>query len=199
MKRYHSKELLLLKKIYDKDQILFESATPGSYQLEILDNGTFEYTACGGGGGGGGSAAAHAWYGGTGGSAAAFSGFIVLKKGLYTINIGAGGPGGAPSGSNAYAGGNGENTSFLLNEINLINTGGGHGGNGTGGSYNDGAGGILSVHSSIEIISSKIQKNGVAASTVSILGNGFGSGGYAQVANWGTNGTGGYVKLIYKF
>lgn len=185
------------RKPYKKDFILFESGTPGTYTIEIK-SGIFELMICGAGGGGGGSATKHSWLGSNGGSGAAFKGEVKLSTSSLQLTIGQGGNGGPSSGRNAGAGGNGTASSIYQNSVNLITTGAGNGGGGTGDGAggNNGNGGTLTI-GGLNIVSSSIQSNGVAKSTVSVLENNFGAGGAAQSYNSGTNGQNGYIKIQF--
>lgn len=184
--------------VYPKDFVVFESSTPGTYTFEIK-KAQFEVTGSGAGGGGGGSATSHSWYGQVGGSAAAFKGIAQLEKGTLTITVGTPGNGGNASGRNAGPGSNGTSTTISVNNATLLTLGGGNGGGGTGNGSgaNNGAGGIITVSPELKIISAEIKTNGMAQSTVSILGNGFGAGGNIRAANSGLPGTAGYIKIQF--
>lgn len=162
---------------YEVGQVLFESGTPGTYNLEVEFTGLYEIWICGAGGGGGKtsgmSSVKH-----RGGSAAAFQGVVKLKKGNFPLSIGERGNQGKYISTEGGASSIGE---FII-------CGGGIGG------FQGAAGGTLTIN--IEIVSSTIQSNGVAASSASVLGNGYGAGGYGnENGTWGTNG---YIKIIYK-
>lgn len=194
---------------YALNEVIFESGTPGTYTLNVKQSGYYTLTTCGAGGGGGGSAGAHAWYGGNGGSGAAFSGKVWLAAGKYEIKIGKGGYGGYASGRNATRGGwfyptettNG--VTYLVfygsgTAKGMIYLFGGQGGHGTG-SYatGGGAGGELDIDD-LQIASSTIKSNGKNESTSSLLQNGYGAGGKAGgLAEHGTGGTNGYMKIVY--
>lgn len=113
---FWSKELMMnAKSIYEEEQILFESATPGTYTLEIAQNGIYEVSCIAGGGGGScyyitGMMAHQGSCGGASGSG--FQCCLELKKGSYQIVVGSGGAGAAISGSDMPASGNGGNSSF---------------------------------------------------------------------------------------
>ena len=183
---------------YIVDQHIFGNTSSGTYTLDI-EKGVFKVSICGGGGGGGGSATSHSWLGTNGGSGAAFKGLVKFPKTTLSITIGKGGNGGNASGRNASAGGNGTASSIYLGDTNLISAGGGNGGSGTGNGSgaNNGNGGILTI-GNVEIISESIKSNGVKASTVSILENGYGAGGSYRSSNSGTNGQNGFVEIIFK-
>lgn len=157
------------KEPYEPETVLFESSTPGTYNLE-LKTATFEVEISGAGGGyyrtsGLKPAKYH------GGSGAAFKGIFKLTKNIYSITVGKGGS---------------TNTDGEASSIsNVIQAGGGKRGSTT-------EIGTLTV---IETpLTQEISANGVAQQSVSILGNGFGAGS----TDYGGSGTNGYVKITYK-
>lgn len=185
------------RKLVYEIQSLFESGVAGTYTLFVDSDEVYEIAICGAGGGGGGSATSHSWMGDTGGSGAAFLGNVVLTRGTYTLIIGAGGAGGPSSGSNAGYGGTGGLSRITDENGNvLITAGAGTGGSGTNDGGIVGQGGVLTMGTA-QVISYTIQSNGVAGSTASILGNGYGAAGYPVYHSNGTSGTNGYIRIKY--
>lgn len=132
-------------------QVIFESATPGTYTVNIPNTQTYHIDLVGGGGGG--------WLlGGTaynGGSAAYIYGDTLLTKGTYTLVIGSGGYG-TTDGREA---GNGTSSSFIGNIA----------GYGEGGWHSNG--GTATV-----VSSGLVGQNGLYRSTAGWI-NGYGAGG----------------------
>lgn len=148
-------------------QVIFESATPGTYTVNIPNTQTYHIDLVGGGGGG--------WtlFGASynGGSAAYIYGDTLLTKGTYTLVIGSGGVTTSGSYSN-----NGTSSSFIENIA----------GYGERASGNDGAyGGTATV-----VSSGLVGQNGLNSSTVGWI-NGYGAGG-----SGGRSGRDGYCKIV---
>ena len=155
---------------YEENQVLFESSTPGNYNLEVKYTSDCEIEICGAGGG---------YYRTSGlkpsryhgGSAAAFKGRFKLIKNNYSIKVGAGGS------TNT----DGEDSSIS----NVILAGGGKRGSTT----------EVGILTTIEMpLVTELSANGVARESKSILGNGCGAGS----TSYGGTGTNGYVKIVYK-
>lgn len=91
-------------KKYVSGQIVFEKNIAGTYQLNILQPGTFYVEMVGGGGGGA---------NGTGGTGAVYLGNIFLYTGIITIQVGSGGLHGNRN-TPAYAG----TATYIANIIN---------------------------------------------------------------------------------
>ena len=91
-------------KNYVSGQIVFEKSIAGTYQLNILQPGTFYVEMVGGGGGGA---------NGSGGTGAVYLGNIFLYTGIITIQVGSGGGNGNRN-NPAYAG----TATYIANIIN---------------------------------------------------------------------------------
>lgn len=198
MLEFWSKQLLLSAKSdpYKPETVLFESATPGTYSLNLAGDGVYElYCIAGGGGGSSRNSGGSVYINSGGGSGSGFIGTMQLSKGIYSITIGAGGNGG-----DTYGGGGGN--SAIGNTI--VSYGGG-GGNATGLSGSGGSGGAIpSVNvAAISIALHTGGNNGgsgrgsTAAGGGSSVYGGWGAGGMANKSNRAA-GTAGYVKVIYK-
>ncbi len=176
--------------------VLFESGTPGTYELDI-PAANFKIDATGGGGGGGGSQTAHSGVGTYGGGGAAFSGIVRLGTQKLVIKIGDSGKGGYASGRNPAPGSNGSLSSIGTASADLITCGGGEGGTAGNGSGGSGSGGVLTLASGLQVLSSTVSSNGQARSNVSLLGNAYGKGGVSAPRATGGDGTTGYVRVTY--
>lgn len=203
MLEFWSKQLLLSAKSdpYKPETVLFESATPGTYNIEILGKGKYEVHCIAAGGGGvsymivmgGGANRGPRYTRSAGGSGSGFIGTVVLDKGFYPLTVGAGGN---RTESNGQAG-TGGNSSIANSIITFGGTGGNKGHNGTGGQApqiavkmisvalnspgNGGTGGCTG------------SKDSIAAYGGTSIYNGYGAGGGSS-----SNGTNGYIKIIYK-
>lgn len=204
------KMLMKIYEPYEPETILFESSTPGSYNLEIL--GGIYLVYCIGAGGGGassriiGSRPTKTASAG-GGSGSGFIGELYINKGSYSITVGAGGNGATGGGGWRYGGAGGNS---LIN--NIVTSYGGGGGAGDGGGHegrSGSAGSIPTIDASIisETLNS-IGNNGSANGSHSgntsggaSLYEGYGAGGAAGISSsdpYGYSGTTGYVKIVYK-
>ena len=179
-----SKNLLLKSGPYKKGQVIFESSTPGTYNVEILGKGKYEVYCIGGGGGG--------YYKrnpksvGSGGSGSGFIGIIKIEASILSVSVGAGG---------RYQSYNGAGSSIG----NLVITYGGGRGS-TGGA----AGAQPTINATI--ISTTLNSagnpgessggSGPVAGGASLY-NGYGAGGVGQTGN-NSSGVSGYVKIVYK-
>lgn len=184
---------------YKKETVLFESATPGTYNIEILGKGKYE-VYCIAAGGGGLSYILHAGSNRkpkitqtAGGSGSGFIGTVVLDKGFYLLTVGAGGN---RIESNGTAG-TGGNSSIANSVVAFGGTGGKMLGNGNGGQNSQ---------VTVKVISTRLNSpgnggtggcSGASSSTAAYGGasvyNGYGAGGGHR-----SNGTNGYIKIIYK-
>ena len=190
---------------YKKETVLFESSTPGTYNLNISGDGVYLVYCIGGGGGSARSyspskkKAAKAG----GGSGSGFIGEIHISSGDYSIVVGNGGNAAYTGGGWSY-GAAGGNSSLS----NIITCFGGRGGAADAGgpSYIVGAGGsapaIIGQTKNIELNSSgNSGGNGPGGAS---LYNGYGTGGTAihdhpfSSAGSQNPGTAGYVKIVYK-
>lgn len=184
---------------YINNQLLFESSSAGTYQLNILDDGIYNVICVGGGGGGAQKGDTEYYNTGSGGSGGYSNEDIYLTKGLYTVVVGAGGAKNSQwwgSGTPITAT-NGGNSSFAT----VIGGGGGGGGAGSGSGYPfAGAGG---TGSTINGNAGKAGggKNVSYAGGASVYGGyGIGGNGYsgnASTMNYSTSGTSGYVRITY--
>ena len=166
-KVYKGSQLVYQSKL-PAGQVIFESATPGTYTITIPNTQTYHIDLVGGGGGG------WSFWGGSynGGSAAYIYGDTLLTKGTYTLVIGSGGYGT----TNGRDAGNGTSSSFIGNIA----------GYGEGASGNDkGYGGTATV-----VSSGLVGQNGARNSTAGWI-NGYGAGGSA-----GNSGVNGYCKIV---
>jgi len=185
---------------YNPDQVIFESATPGTYSLELLETGKYEVYCIAGGGSGtfririSGSSYYERIAGG--GSGSGFIGVVHITKNTYSINIAAGGSGNYEG--YGYSGGN-----SLIG--NILTCYGGGGANTHDGNAGGGGGAIPSVNTTI--YSTQLNSAGntgennasvlPSASGGASLYNGYGKGGDAS-SRYSGAGNGGYVKIIYK-
>ncbi len=192
------------KKPYKKNFVLFESSTPGIYTLDIKA-GTFEISIIGAGGGGGGGSykSGHKHPGGGGGSGAGFIGIIKLIRGNYQLVVGAGGAGGPSGGPSAGHGAAGGASILQKNDIAYITAGGGKGGWGARADTTDCSGGILTISTELQIISSTLQTNGNAgvssyggAAGAAVDGT-HGAGNVGVYKEPGLDGSPGFIKLVY--
>lgn len=186
-KVYRGSTLVYQSCPYKAGEVLFESATPGTYTLNLLANGIYKVWIVGGGSGAYVREVIKVTKSG-GASGAAFVGTVNLAKSSYNLTVGGGGAGGSSPGS-------GGNSSIG----NIIVAGGG------GGGYNGGVAGILTINTSV--ISSEIQSNGktggygsgtnARAGGGSLYG-GYGAGGSSPGGTKTANpGTGGYIKVQF--
>lgn len=196
MLEFWSKQLLLSAKSdpYKPETILFESAAPGTYNLNLAGDGVYElYCIAGGGGGSSRNSGGSIYINSGGGSGSGFIGTMQLSKGVYSITIGAGGNGG-----DTYGGGGGN--SAISNAI--VSYGGGGGNAASGGAGSGGA--IPSLY--VATISVALHTGGnnggsgrgstTAGGGSSVYG-GWGAGGMANKSNRAA-GASGYVKVVYK-
>ncbi len=180
---------------YQKNQVIFDQGTPGTYQLQIYVRGTYYIEIVGGGGGGANS---------PGGSAAVYIGNAFLNAGIYNIQVGAGGGNGNRN-NNAKQGSN-----SLIENLIICGCGFGGQANREGSVYRQGEGGDISILNSNAILQPQNAKKGINATkniganpTVysEFIPNTYcGSGGYANTASspgFGGKGGDGYVKITF--
>lgn len=108
---YHGSTLVFRSSQYSPEQIVFESSTPGTYTLNLLESGKYEVTVVAGGAGSKyymrstvGSQILHIVACG-GASGSCFKGNIYLPSGNQTIIVGAAGKGNNSSSSSNMIGG----------------------------------------------------------------------------------------------
>ena len=174
---------------YTPGQVLFESATPGTYSLNIESQTTL-YVVLVGAGGGGSSCHYALWERGrNGGQGSMISGNISINAGSYSITIGAAGVGQrlVDNGGSAY-GTDGGSTTFLGNTAAGGKGSGAHTGWYDGGSDWGGDGGAATV-----VTSGLTGSNGANYSTASKYGS-YGGGGIGNASTAG-NGQNGYVLI----
>ncbi len=205
-----SKNLLLKYDPYKKDQVIFESSTPGTYNVELLADGKYEVYCIGGGAG-----AAHTserisgnvrYSRAGGGSGSGFVGIIKLKKSTLSCVVGNGGaPLRVPSTTallTGYPGGDSKIQDFVI-------------------SYGAPASVVRSYPSYCESyaapipeisivplsqelnIAGNVGQTGTGSSGRGYAGgasvyNGYGTGGTASADLSAHAGTAGYVKIVYK-
>ena len=172
-----------IKAPYKKDQVIFESSTPGTYNVEVLADGRYEVYCIGGGGGGYYKVDPKSLCGG--GSGSGFIGIIKIEASILSVSVGAGG---------RYQSYNGAGSSIG----NLVITYGGGRGS-TGGA----AGAQPTINATIISTTlnsagnkGKYGSSGTVAGGASLY-NGYGAGGVGQFLN-NSSGVSGYVKIVYK-
>lgn len=186
---YKGSQLVWRLHQYSSNQVLFESSTPNTYTLEILDDGVYNVICVGGGGGGASSRSDDTGTGAGGGSGGYSNETIYLTKGTYSVIVGQGGAQ-ATSWRSAYAyGGTGGDSSF----------GGVVGGGGGGGTaYRNG---WVSIGGAGGTGSTTTGNTGYGESTTytpSVYeGYGRGGWGYGSTSTNARNGESGYVKITY--
>lgn len=204
MVEFWSKALLMTNvEPYEPETILFDSSTPGTYELEIPTEIIAEVYVVAAGSGAcvsaGGISAKGSRSGG--GSGSAFIGVIKIPKGTISLTVGRGGPGGYKNGEWAY-GSAGGNSSLGEIVVAFGATGSSADKNGAGAGGNGGATPSIAAQilATIQCAAGRSgeHKMGTApASGGSSLYGGYGRGGNSN----GTSpeaGTNGYIKIIYK-
>lgn len=201
------------KKIYFKEQIIFESATAGTYELEIFEKRVFRIILSGAGGGGAyqySSKWADRSRAGGGGSGAAFYCDVKLKKGKYAIVVGTGGINRGNASSGGQQGDAGGASKITNNDFSIICNGGDGGYGAYLGSGIGGAGGILEVINA-NVVETFLQSNGTAGTgggwnatypgsdspLYGLLDINYGKGGIASCLS-SAPGTDGYCKIVCK-
>lgn len=211
-----SKALLMNSCPYEKEQVIFESATAGTYSLDIETSGVYDITLVGGGG----AAAMRGvyddrGYGWTGGSGGAFKGTFKLKSGLYSIVVA------SANNNNKSQGGNSNtmNPDDLTTHDSYINGVVRVGGGGSG-HYNSsyvGAAGASATFT-IQPLTTEFNLTGNAGASGSggkgsganwthqggaSVYNGYGKGQGCSTSEYASRrywiaGTDGYVKIVFK-
>lgn len=165
-----------LESAYQPDEVVFESSTAGNYSLDVLATGRYEIAVVGGGGGGYLPIQGASWNV-SGGSGSCFVGEVLISKGNYNLQIGAGG----------QRGQNGSNTSI---ENICTAYGGNFGTTRTGGA----GGAIPTIYTTI--YTSSINSVGKSVGNQANVNAGSLYNGYG--AGTTSNGTNGYIRIIYK-
>lgn len=203
-KIYKGSQLVWQDAPYDINTVIFEQATPGTYQVNLLGAGSYEVYCVAGGGRGGyvssrrPSSGKRFWAVYGGGSGSAFVGIVKLSQGLLSITVGNNDTSRNSSIGNlitTYGGGDPRKIATSTSEV-------GHGG------------AIPTINT--QIISQQINAKGNDGSSsgtpnISItcpggasLFNNYGQGGIGQANGLDSNlvlttfGTSGYVKIVYK-
>ena len=200
--------VVLEERAYVTDQVIFESSTAGTYEVELLENGNYEVYCIGGGAGGAYSRSTTTNAKAGGGSGSGFIGVVLLSKGDYSITVGAGGAGAAAKDAAIYssAGGN------SLIENNVVAYGGGAAYARVSKSDTHGGAGGKIPDITVETVSTTLNKAGNKGGSVAndqsstryyggaSVYNGYGKGGDAFSINLGagSEGTAGYVKIVWK-
>lgn len=202
---------------YDKNQIIFDSSTAGTFSI-YLDNGIYDVICVGGGG-----AAAmrgvyddkgYGWGGGSGGG---FVGRLsITNKGTYTVVVGSANNNTKSQSSDTQISNPSDTSTHDSYISGIIRCGGGGSGH-YNSSYVGAAGSAPVIDSSVTLISSSVNRAGNAGSSksggngsdsavtasggASVYG-GYGKGQgckvheYARRRSW-INGTNGYIRIIY--
>lgn len=202
--------ITLNSSVYEDGQVIFESATAGTYEVEIAQDGNYEVYCIGGGGGGAHDGKKGSGVGGSGkrvsssgGSGSGFIGVVSLLAGSYNISIGSAGE--KIKGNSPVRGTDGGDSYIDT----LIIAYGGKGGYVPSVSTNagtPGAGGAIpSVTVETTVVTLNTQGNTGSTryatggtSNLNLAGgasvyNGYGAGGTSA-----GNGTAGYVKIVWK-
>lgn len=207
--RLNSEKMLMGEtSAYEDGQVLFESSTPESYNLNIEETANYEvYCIAGGSGGvavGGTSTARSIAIGGASGSG--FIGVVHLNKAMYPITVGNGGKG--DSGTYRYTA-----TSEKGGDSSIGNAIVSYGGESctTNGNTSAvaGAGGSIPTIS-VQIVSQTLKTAGNQGSILhywgkstpgaAVYGN-YGAGGSSNAQSAGSSnesGNSGYIKIVYK-
>lgn len=203
----------LLWRTYYTDEVVFESSTAGSVDLNLLTYGVYRITIIGAGGGGCGNGASGSSY--SAASGAAGGGLVVdveIPKGTLNISIGGGGVGRGGGDYQGSAGGTGGTTTVKFNGTSIGSCTGGTGGRAWfRGHYSLGQGGTFSKGSYIKTtVTSVTGSNGnggngngtIYTCPVPISGINYGNGGRAMGSGSGYNyigdsGSNGYVKVQF--
>lgn len=182
---------------YVVDEVIFEQATAGNYTVNILTDGKYEVYVIGGGAGGV-RFYDISFFVASGGSGAGFIGVINIDKGNHSITVGKGGTKNTNTSSSVGGGGNSS-----IDSLVIAYAAGKHDANTAGA-----GGAIPSINTTIISQTLNVKgNNGTIASGskpatqnggASVYGN-YGKGGNAgRATSTVTNGTAGYVKIVYK-
>lgn len=199
-------EDILLEPKLDIEFDVWESSTPGTYQVELKASGKYQIILVGAGGG---AAAYGSKRKSAGGSGGYINGYFNLDKGIYTFTVGKGGTGIYSPDDGYLTAGSGTSTSISSNICNM-SAGAGSGGYiyqyNSGCTITPGSGGsVSSVPSSIlvELIASQSGNsgNGTTSGSYTVMNggaslyNGYGKGGDAYAGTKNENGGNGYAMI----
>ena len=199
-------EDILLEPKLDIEFNIWESSTPGTYQVELKAEGKYQIILVGAGGGGAGYGTKRKSAGGSGGY---INGYFNLERGIYTFTVGKGGDG-IYSPDNGYLqAGAGTSTTIRSNTCNMTANAGGGGyiyQYGSGCTITPGSGGsVSSVPSGIlvELVASQSGNsgNGTTSDSYTVmrggesLYNGYGKGGDAYCGTATEDGGNGYAMI----
>ena len=199
---------------YEPDQVIFEESTAGTYEVELLAKGRYEVICVGGGGGGcsNSNAGSNGYGAAAGGGSGGYSDEIIsIPKGTYNAIVGAGGARKKGTSLNAtFTANSGTDSSFY--SISATSGTGGiaylgkssFGGAATSGKGTGGSGGSGITQNGNNGSACDFKYNTTVNGGTSVY-NGYGKGGNGCATNPSgslqsrtTNGTAGYVKIIYK-
>lgn len=204
-------DIVLEECAYAIDQVVFESATAGTYDVELLENGNYEVYCIAGGSGGlqlraGGISYSYGCA--SGGSGSGFIGVVTLEKGVYNIVVGEGGASQYKTTTNSTVYGTTGGNSSIGDAIVAYGGGAAR----VRVSYTDtraGTGGSTPTVTA-EIVSTTLNTAGKSGSSnatgrANLAGGasvyeGYGQGGSTSlpVGSTGTNAVSGYVKIVWK-
>lgn len=184
---------------YNSGTVLFSSNVPNTYTVNIPQSAIYYLDIVGGGGGasGGTYGRGHKFGGGGGAGGAAFSGYVFLYSGAYTIQVGAGGQGGK-NGNASWTGGDGGSDSFLkLSDNYIAIAGGGQSGGAIPKHQGTRTGGILTINTTVLGYEVKSNGNNVYSSSngAQSLYGGYGKGGNGIYKEPGNPGANGFVRI----
>lgn len=198
--------ITLNSSVYEDDQVVFENATAGAYEVEIAQDGNYE-VYCIGGGGGGAFTSSTSGLGSNsnagGGSGSGFIGVVKLLKNIYSVTVGVGGTLTKATGNKASRGSAGGNSSIGDSVIVY----GGSGGYNSDSKHPTGGAGGAEPLINVELVEETLNISGNTGSKSTSTGNtsnkniaggasvyeGYGKGGTSN-----SNGTAGYVKIVWK-
>ena len=199
-------EDILLEPKLDIEFDIWESSTPGTYQVELKASGKYQIILVGAGGG---AAAYGSKRKSAGGSGGYINGYFNLDKGIYKFTVGKGGTGIYSPDDGYLTAGSGTSTSISSNICNM-SAGAGSGGYiyqyNSGCTITPGSGGsVSSVPSSIlvELVASQSGNsgNGTTSGSYTVMNggaslyNGYGKGGDAYAGTANENGGNGYAMI----
>lgn len=190
---------------YEKEQVIFESAVAGTYEVELLAKGKYEVYCIGGGGGGAhygksGFGSRHA--SASGGSGSGFIGVVSLLNGSYNISVGTAG---AYKGETYPVRGSDGGDSYIDTLIIAYGGKGGYVPNLETNAGTAGAGGAIpSVTAETTAVTINTQGNtgrkeyASGSTNPNLAGGASVYSGYGAGGTSGGNGTAGYVKIVWK-
>ena len=189
IKEIYKGSTLVFQGLYPSGTVLFESATPGTYNIYLEHTQTYSIIMVGGGAGGSGiqtgSSMYTRWLYGGGGSGALIYGNIDLGEGGYSVVVGSGGAAGYKS-----SGTNGTQSSFLNN---VAGGGVSHYSNPTGGVATVSSAGLIGANGNSGVSGDGPTSGSGGAGGASLYG-GYGAGGWGSWTG-SQPGTVGYVKI----